>query len=336
MKEILLYGSIYAWSVTEIIKEMISAGTNPVTLRINTDGGSVVDCWGVIAKFRELTGSKKIKVDGRAHSMGAFFCCYADDVTALDVSQFLIHRAGYSEYFEKSDLFTDALRANLDKINSDLRAALEAKIDVAKFEKITGVTLDDIFSMDLRKEVFLTAKQAKAIGLITRIEKITPEIKAEIDSFALGVAAHYQVDNPTDENDNPKSEKMTKEEFKLKHPDAYAAMKTEILEIERDRVGAYLTFIKADADAVKAGIESGDKMSQTQMSELTVKAASAGALESLSKETLDPEKPKAEKEEKPKAEKEIVTEEPLAENPNAEAEKEFEAGVMAHLGLKSE
>jgi ATP-dependent protease ClpP protease subunit len=337
MKEILLYGAIYSWTVRDLINEMIGAGNSPVTLRINTDGGSVVDCWGVIAKFRELTGAKKIKVDGRAHSMGMFFCCYADDVTALDVSQFLVHRAGYSEYFEGSDMFTDALKANLDKINADLRAAFEAKVDVEKFEKISGVTVDDIFSMEGRKEVFLTAKQAKSIGLISRIEKITPEVKAKIDAYALDVAAHFQVEAKEDKNENPKSQNMTFEDFIRKHPEAAAAMKAQILKEERDRVGAYLVFIDADPAAVKAGIESGDAMSQTAMAELTVKAAANGALASLQKETT--ETPKGE-EAKPEAknanEIEISTEEPNAEAEDSQKVKDFEAEVMANLNLGKE
>ena len=179
--EIPLYGSIGTYSSEYLIERMNKIKGNDISLRINTPGGDVVSCYGVIAKFKEFTGTKKIKVDGMAMSMGAMFCAYADDVQALDVSEFMIHRAAYYPTLERNpDFFTEERKSRLQKMNDDLRAALESKIDEDKLKEIKGVTLDEIFSLDDRIDVFLTAEQALEIGLIESINAITPETRNAI------------------------------------------------------------------------------------------------------------------------------------------------------------
>jgi ATP-dependent protease ClpP protease subunit len=228
-KEVLIYGSIEQWSVADFIKQ-IDESEGDLVIRVNSKGGSPEYGFGLVAKLKEYEGRKTIKVDGTAFSFGAFLLAYADEVEALDVAEFMIHRAAYPAWFEQSaEYFTDELKGNLARVNKSLRTAFENKIDVDAFAKLKGVTMDELFSMDSRKDVFLSAKEAKKIGLINKITTITPEKKAEIDSIFVDIAAKYNgAPTPTPiiptENKTQKIEtKMTIEDLKSQHPSVYAS-----------------------------------------------------------------------------------------------------------------
>ncbi|MCK4522212.1 MAG: ATP-dependent Clp protease proteolytic subunit, partial [Nanoarchaeota archaeon] len=147
MEEVLLYGQIYSESSIDFITAINAVEGDNLIVRLNTPGGDVNHGWGMVAKFMEFPGSKVVKVDGSAFSMGFNFCLYADSVEALDVSQFMVHRAAYSQWYEENYM-TEQQKENLISVNANLEKALRNKIDVAKFEEIKGVKIKDIFSME--------------------------------------------------------------------------------------------------------------------------------------------------------------------------------------------
>lgn len=277
-KEIPLYGDVNCESAEEFIEEMNEAIDEEIVVRVNTSGGDPQYGFGIIAKFLEHAKAKKIKIDGKAYSTGSFLCAYCEDVEALDVSQFWIHRAAYPSWFESEpSLFTEAIKADLVNVNANLRAALEAKIDVPAFEKIAKVTMDEIFSLDARIDVPLNAQQAKKIGLINSIVKITPKKKAEIEALqSVRMTASHK-----EEKQEPIKKNMTLAELKASHPDVYAQAQSEGVAMERDRVGSWLPFIGADAELVTASIKEGKAISATAMSELNVKMFASHSLAAI-------------------------------------------------------
>lgn len=324
--EILIYGRIGEYSSTEFINKMNEvAETDDLVVRVNTNGGEPEYGWGMVAKFNEFKGNKLVKVDGKAFSMGFALAVYADNVEALDVSEFLVHRAAYPEWYEKSEYFTAELRGNLDRVNASLRAAIEAKIDVKKFEEIKGVKMKDIFSMESRIDVYLTAKEAKAIGLINKIVKITPSKRAEIQSnietvmsYDVSIAAEVEnlLPKELEDKNNLKIEnKMNFEELKSKHPELYAqvfsAGSDAGVAAERDRVGSWLAFVDIDAEAVSAGIKEGKSLTATAMAEFSRKQFSKEQIGAAAADSA----------------KEVETDKP--EDKTAEEKKlaDFEAGV---------
>lgn len=260
-----------------------------IDLRINTDGGSPESGWAIIAKLSEHKGKKNMKVDGKAYSMGLFLLCYADYSEGLDVSQFLLHRAAYPKWFENDkELMTDAMWENLNNVNKHLRAGLEAKIDVKKLEEMKGVKIKDIFSNESRIDVMLSAKEAKQIGLIDKINPITPKKKAEINSMMMKIAA---IELPEEKEQNPiimTDKKLTVEQLKAEHPDVYATVLNLGVEQEKDRVSAWMTFVEIDAKAVSEGIKEGKNISQSAMADFTMKSISKSALKKLEEDA--PEK----------------------------------------------
>jgi ATP-dependent protease ClpP protease subunit len=281
-KEILLYNDIYSYTASEFVSSLNDAMDSDIVVRIATDGGDPQYVFGMVAKFAEHPKNKQIKVDGKAYSGGSFFCLYSDKVEALNVSQFLFHRAAYPEWFEKEPkLFTEAIKEELVKVNANLRAAFEAKIDVEAFQKLKKVSVDDLFSMEKRVDVFLTAKEAKKIGLIDTIVDITPKKKAEIQSRMKMAAKHSAPASQTELDLDLTIKDMTLIEFKAAHPEIFAQAVKEGIDQERDRVGSWLPYVAADPTLVTASIKEGKTISATAMSELNVKMFAANSLAAI-------------------------------------------------------
>ena len=337
MNEVLVYGPIYDFSAQEFVRSFAEITGDSIICRINTNGGNVESAWSMVAKFREFEGNKLVKVDGKAYSMGFGFCLYADNVEALDVSQFMIHRASYGDWYENSGYMTEAELTSLNNVNKALRAAFEAKIDVEKFENLkqckeNGITADKLFSMDSRVDVFLTASDAKKIGLVNRIVKITPEKAAELNKKLVSIAASGDgsgiddlvikvpvAETPITESENVKFLIMNRAELQAKHPELFAEIVGLGVARERDRVGAWAVFADVDVKAVKEGIASGEPLSQTAMAEFASKKFSQAKIEAVSKETTADAGATA------------TTEVPVTATPTAASD--FQAKLEAELNL---
>ena len=287
-KEVYIYGAFNSAQSLQFVSDLEQCKNEDIVLRINTPGGDVTDAWSCIAKFSEHAKGKKVKVDGKALSGGAFFLCAVEEAECLDVSQFLYHRAAF--WFEQyDDLFTEDDKKYLLTVNAQLRKLIESKISADKFFAVTGVTYDQMFSLDARIDVRLTPDQALQLGLVQKINKATPamasSINAMVDKYAA--AAHsadndlrIQVTEPKP-NHQSNNDTMTPAEIKAKHPEAYAQIFNEGMTAERDRVGSYMAFAHLDIEGVKKGIAEGKAMTDTQRSEFALKVLSAEALKKL-------------------------------------------------------
>ena len=335
--EVTLYGGIYTYSIERFIKAIGEAGDDPVIVRVNTDGGNPMDGWSAVARIRECVGKVTVKVDGRANSAGAFMLLYCDSSEALDVSTFVLHRASFGSYVEESvERFTEEMKAYLKIINDSLRKAMEARLNIEKFEKITGKTLDDLFSMESRIDVTLTAQQAKSIGLIDKIVKLTPEVRASIESkfSELGMAANLPTVAPAAKSpktviDNPNPTTMTLEQFKNDHPEVYAEAIKAGVNQERDRIGAYMVYADVDLKRVQEGIESGEPLTAKAQAELNRQATTVEAKKDVKKDSPK-DVPTDEPKEEPKAEDDKRTDEEI------KAEADFDKALNEELGIKSE
>lgn len=360
-KDILLYGYIGQYSAMFFFEQLDKAleknATADMTFRITSEGGEPEYGWAIITKLQELQeleNVKKILVDGCAHSMAAWALCYVDEREAVDTAQFLLHRAAYSDYLETNpNFFTEIVEKNLVDINAKLQKAFFATVDIDKFEalpqcKEKGIKAKDIFSMDGRVEVLLTASDAKSIGLIDSIRKITPTKKAQITAnlklfgdittpsaykaAAVKLAKHKPSDEPDPIEDDPTPTVMTLEELKTKHPDIYAqaiasgattAKSTAVAE-EQERVSGWMEFNEIDPEAVKKGIASGKPLSMKDIAEFTRKGISASKVTAVKKDAAG----------------NVITEAtPAGAGADPEKVKKvaaFEKEVFANLGIKEE
>ena len=279
MNEVLLYGGIDSESSANFINAINEVDDN-LLVRVNTGGGEPMYAWGMAAKFSEFEKAKKVQVDGKAFSAGFYFCLYADEVNALDVSQFMIHRAAFPSWYEESSYFAEAEKTQLENVNAKLKEAFVNKVDVAKFEKIAKVTVDEVFSFDTRIDVFLTAKEAKQIGLVDNILTITPKMKAEISSN-MEMYGMKQIEQVTINTNNKNHKKMTLEAFRSEHPEVFAEALNLGASNEKTRVNAWMVFNDVDPATVSAAIKDGKELTVDIMAELTRKQISAEHLASL-------------------------------------------------------
>lgn len=327
--ELYLYDSVNQWSAEALIEKIESSRDDEVVVRVNTPGGSVFAGWGIIAKMREH-GNVTIKVDGTAMSMGAFMLAFADKVEALDVSKIMIHRA--SMYVSNPEQ-----QAFLDGVNKDLRAKFTKKINDEKLRELKGVGIKEIFEAENRMDVFLTAKEAKQIGLVDKIVTYTPEEAKAFSERLFNVAATGNSNTVEESNSkNQKSNKMTLEELKANHPSLYAQAvaegKEQGIAEQKEITAAWNEFADVDPEAVKKGIESGVAPTQKEV------------IAFLRKENTPTAEATQEEQEEAAAEVEALEEgaaEPTStEAPATEVEAEnkelaeLEAAVDAELGIE--
>ncbi len=277
-KELLLYSHIFGFTAETLINGIDENMDEPIAIRANTPGGDVFAGWGIIAKMQEH-GDITMKIDGSVASMGTFITIFANNVEALDVSKIHLHRAS---------MFVDGQEDQdfLDSVNADLKKKLKAKIDEAKFKEITGVSINQLFDADKRVNVTLTAKEAKAVGLVDKVITLKPsEAKAFQEKYFKIAASENGVDEPVTQpiKNKPKFKPMSVETLKIEalkaeHPDLFKEIYDQGVNAERDRVGAWATFLDVDSEKVIKAIKEGDELTATATAELTRKAVSIKAL----------------------------------------------------------
>lgn len=306
-EEILFYGPISDFTVASFIQRLNTAkkARQNINVLANSFGGDADAGYGMIVSFRNFPFRKKLTVHGAAYSMMAFGALYAGDVEAIEQSQFLFHRA--AAFFEDDD----TMRALLRKRNQDLRRAMEEKLDIDAFERISGVTLDELFDMDGRIEVVLDAQQAQEIGLVSKIIPLSADDAQRINNRMMAASAEHGL-HPLHVF-HPKNSDMNIEELKTKHPDLYAevlkkgseqekdqaakkaseesakkasaqaAEETvdEAVKQERDRINAWLAWKDTDPKAVFEGIASGEPLSQAKTQEFIQAGMKNGFVASL-------------------------------------------------------
>lgn len=309
-KELYLYSGIYDFTAEDIISSMEENKSENILIRVNSPGGSVFSGWGIIAKMGEHEGEVNVKIDGIAASMAAILVVFADSVEMLDVARIMIHRA---------DMYVSSpeQQAFLNSVNRDLKAKLLSKVNPERFREVTGFSIDEVFDPEKRIDVWLTAKQSKEIGLVTKIVKVKPEEAKAVNDAIYKVAA--QLNDPKQSTKITDNKMTTVDELKAQHPALYALVVADGVSKERDRVGAWLAFAKVDIEAVTTGIKEGKDLSQTAMAEFTVKSLSAQNLEKI-------------KSDNPTSVK--TTEVVPTETAKAEKSKAFDAEMKSLLNLK--
>lgn len=353
MREILFYGFVFNFSVSNFIRELtfIANEGDGAFLKVNSDGGDVSAGWGVVAAWRAFAGVKKILVHGAAHSMMAVILLFTEDVTAIEQSKFLLHRA--SNFFEREN---ETARRLVDETNLDIRKAMEDRLDISAFERIgkdqhgESFTLDRFFDSSLPiVDVILNSLQAKSIRLIKNVVSLNAKEADDINQSLIAASSGKGVLMLNSENfEKPNNKSMDLKELKEKHPELYAKVVTDAkaenppqktppkptekpteiqaatakaIADERDRVAAWNAWSKVDPVKVKAGIESGEAITNGQSQEFMFKASTNKDIQDQADSSAGP----------------VNT--PDASDGNAKPEEKaelqaFEKGVFAELGLK--
>lgn len=178
-RPILLYTPIFSDTAERITQQLFEyPEKKDIEIWLNTPGGAVSSGWSIVAAINELNRNVNVTVVGDAASFGFIMLLFANNVKAYDTANFMIHRA--ASWFE--DLMNEDELKEIEDRNKIIRTKLEARINEDKFKEITGKSFDDIFDMEDRLDVNLTAKQANEIGLIDEVVTLDVKKRKEIES----------------------------------------------------------------------------------------------------------------------------------------------------------
>lgn len=229
---LLLYSPIYNETVESLTKQLMAIDENEdVELWINSPGGSVFAGYALITALQKRKGKVDVIVTGNASSMAFYLLMFVDSVKAIDTSNFTVHRAD-------SWVFTEDDQKLLDNINKGIRSKLEKRVDKEEFEKTTKVPFDEVFSNENRKDVHLTAKQAKKIGIVSNIIKLEPRQIAAMAN--LNINSNHNKMSLTNYFKNNKPQKpVAVGENQLLYREIGVGKKVELLGIEETFTGSF-------------------------------------------------------------------------------------------------
>lgn len=247
------------------------AGSDSVQFDICCSGGEVLASWGLVAKINAAKAKGSLivaNIHGDCESMATVLLPFFDVVTALELNSknIMIHRASYSDDYEPNE----NEQAEVEAINRDIYNALASKIDLTRFKEVAGYELSDLFDKsNKRVECYLTAKEAKYIGLVDKIIPLTTETRK---TNALAIAACADNKKPTvtaAKADNINNKKvMDIQKLKTEHPDLYKEV------FESGKVEG-----KAEAEAAKqSATVTAQGLTEAQVTALVEKGIAAAML----------------------------------------------------------
>ncbi len=168
-------GGITAIQVVEALKELKTAGSRELEVRISSPGGSVFDGIAMYRAISEWDGPKTAIVDGLAASAASFVMLAADKVIASAESMVMVHEAW-------GGLFTAGTADQILEAAQALATPLRKANDsiVAIYTKRTGLDEKKCRAL-MAAETWMTGPEAKAAGFVSEV--------TEDDRDKVGVAA---------------------------------------------------------------------------------------------------------------------------------------------------
>jgi ATP-dependent protease ClpP protease subunit len=306
-KELYIYSPIYSYVAEAANKELsrLEEGED-ITVRINSPGGEVNAGFSFLSKLSELKGKKTAIVDGRAMSMAANWLVFFDDVIANDTSDLMFHKAAFPEWYKA----TKQELENLDKWNNRVESKLSKKVS----DKDGGSDfISKVFQKDTRNDVYLTASQAKKLGIVTKVRKIEPTAYHNVDIVAM---RDTNISADTKETKNKKTNMNTPEELRAQNPALYASVfglgeesgEEKGRKKEKIRCAAWGVYAKLDPERVQKALSGDDEVDASVMAEMSLKMVSNQQIDNHKEDNAPPVKPT----ETVKTEEEIKAEEKKA------------------------
>ena len=206
--EVMLYGTVDSWGrvsaedIDYTLKELRARGFSKATFRVHSPGGSVNEGFailGVMANYNDI--EKNFVIEGIAASMMTIIMLGADSITALPTARIMIHQPSAMVEGKASTLKQTI--AQLEQITA---------LMASEYAKKTGKSIDWVNEnlMPSDGDVWLTAKEAKEIGLIDSV-KISSKSAKPVEAYAgLDTAQIIASYDNTYKQIKPKPKKMDK------------------------------------------------------------------------------------------------------------------------------
>ena len=160
MNEIKLYGTIgYPGMTSQQFKTLLAEAdsSQELVIRIDSEGGSVFDGFGIYDAIKAWQGSTRAVVESSAFSIASFIAMAADTVEITENGYLMIHNPWMQTEGDFAQLAKDA--ATLSKLRDQM---------LAVYADATGKTPEEMEQV-MRAETFLDAGDAVAQGYVDRV-----------------------------------------------------------------------------------------------------------------------------------------------------------------------
>jgi ATP-dependent protease ClpP protease subunit len=150
-----------------------------LTVRIHSEGGSVFEGFAIYDALQAYQGAKRCVIASSAFSISSFIPMAFDDIEITPNGYLMLH----NPYVEVEG--DDEELASKSQLLSGLKQNM-----VEAYAARTGKTTEEITAI-LKKETFLSARQALADGFVTRISAtpVTGRVFAKLNNMPHGVVA---------------------------------------------------------------------------------------------------------------------------------------------------
>ena len=255
MAEIAIYSDID--SVTGFGPQMLrdalaEAAGEPVTIRLNSEGGNVIDGLACYNLLKAYPGETTVVVDGMALSIASLIACGADRVEMAENAWFMNHNP-HNDVSGDGDGLRD-MAALLDGMRDQLAAVYSAKSKKSK---------DEILQL-MAAETWMTGPQAKEAGFVDEVTG-SLNVAAEFD------ASRFSRPPQPSKQEKPTMASATYRELKAAFPRASADFLTKCLDKDLALDKARAEYDDATAKALEETTEELAK-SKAQIEEMQKEA----------------------------------------------------------------
>jgi ATP-dependent protease ClpP protease subunit len=169
-------GEISAAMVREQLPEN---GTEPIAVKIHSEGGSVFEGFAIHDAFAAYQGPKSLSIESSAFSIASFIACAFDDVEISSNGYMMLH----NPYAQVEGDDEDFAR------QSEMLGKLKSSM-VSAYAQRSGKSEDEIKAI-LKNETYLNAQQAVEMGLAKRIagQPVIGRAFAKVKTMPHGVVA---------------------------------------------------------------------------------------------------------------------------------------------------
>src|SRR5690606_4595735 len=237
--ELRIYGDIGEWMDVDskrFAADLAALGdVTDLTVRINSDGGSVFTAQAIYSMLRRHPAAVTVYIDGIAASAATIIAMAGDRIVMPANAMMMIHNPLTGLWGNANDM--REMADLLDKIRETLLAVYREK---------TGLSDEQLIEL-LDAETYLTAAEAVELGFATEIEesvriaaslsraqmvvnglKLDPERHGKMPESWLNQAQpNTQPAGPAGQSEEKEREPMNLEQLKAEHPDLYRAVREE-------------------------------------------------------------------------------------------------------------
>jgi ATP-dependent protease ClpP protease subunit len=166
-------------SAAMVREQLPENGTEPIAVKIHSEGGSVFEGFAIHDAFAAYQGPKSLSIESSAFSIASFIACAFDDVEISSNGYMMLHNPYAAVEGDDEDFARQS--EMLGKLKSSM---------VSAYAQRSGKSEDEIKAI-LKNETYLNAQQSVEMGLAKRIagQPVIGRAFAKVKTMPHGVVA---------------------------------------------------------------------------------------------------------------------------------------------------